>query len=208
LAYLIAALAATAAGPFLYGVLHDRPGLRRHVDGFVYLAVPLLVAWQIVPVAWESRSVVPLLALGAGFLVPMWIGRASQPLRHGTDAVTLAVVMSGLLLHSFFEGAALAPLAAGRAGVAFAIALLLHRVVEGLVVWWILRPARGVGPALGGLAALLLTTTGGFALGSELIGRTEGAVVDVFEALVAGSLLHVIFHQGRHAHSHADEHAH
>jgi len=208
LAYLIAALAATATGPSLYGVLHDRPGLRRHVDGFVYLAVPLLVAWQILPVAWESRSFVPLLALGAGVLLPSWIGRASRGLRHRTEALTLVVVMSGLLLHSFFEGAALAPLAAGRSGMAFGIALVLHRVVEGLVVWWILRPARGVGPALGGLAALLLTTAGGFALGSQLIGAAEGAAVDVFEALVAGSLLHVVFHQGRHAHTHADDHTH
>jgi hypothetical protein len=202
LPYLIAALAATAAGPFLYGVLHDRPGLRRHVDGFVYAAVPLLVAVQILPVAWASRSVAPLLALGAGFLLPMWIGRASQSLRQGTDAVTLLVVMSGLLLHSLFEGAALAPLAAGRSGVAFGLALVLHRVVEGLVVWWILRPARGIGAALAGLTALLLTTVVGFALGSELMGGTEGVAVDVFEAMVAGSLLHVVFHQGRHAHTH------
>src|SRR5690242_1423396 len=71
LAYLIAALAATAVGPLLYGILHDRPTLRRHVDGFVYVVVPILVAWQILPVAWERRSIVPLLALGAGMLVPM-----------------------------------------------------------------------------------------------------------------------------------------
>jgi len=208
LAYLIAALAATAVGPLLYRILHDRPTLRRHVDGFVYVVVPILVAWQILPVAWDRRSLVPLLALGAGMLVPMWIGRASLALRYRTDAVTLGVVMSGLLLHSFFEGAALAPLAAGRVAVALGIALVLHRVVEGLVVWWILRPARGAPAAFGGLTALVLTTAAGFAVGEELLGSAGGASVDVFEALVAGSLLHVIFHQGRHAHAHSEAHEH
>jgi zinc transporter ZupT len=206
LAYLIAALAATAAGPLLYGILHDRPGLRRHVDGFVYVVVPVLVTWQILSVAWERRSIAPLLALGAGTLLPMWIGRASLALRQRTDAVALGVVMSGLLVHSLIEGAALAPLAAGRVGAALGIALVLHRVVEGLVVWWILRPARGAPTAFRGLTALLLTTTLGFAVGGELLGGAQGAAVDVFEALVAGSLLHVVFHQGRHAHAHADDH--
>jgi hypothetical protein len=208
LGYLIAALGATAAGPLLYGLLHDRPSLRRHVDGFVYLAVPLLVAWQILPAAWERRSVVLLLGLAAGLLLPMWVGRASQALRHGTDAVTLAVVMSGVLLHSLFDGAALAPLAAGRSAAAFGLALVLHRALEGLVVWWIFRPAKGVWWAAAACGALLLTIATGFALGSELLGGSSGsndAAVEIFEAFVAGSLLHVVFHQGRHAHAHADD---
>jgi hypothetical protein len=205
---LIAALAATAAGPLLYGVLHDRPGLRQHVDGFVYLAVPLLVAWQILPAAWERRSVLPLLGVAAGLLVPMAVGRASQPLREGTDAVTLVVVMGGVLLHSLFDGAALAPLAAGRSAAALGLALVLHRAVEGLVVWWIFRPAKGVGWAAAACGALLLTIATGFALGSELLGGSEGAAVEIFEAFVAGSLLHVVFHQGRLAHAHGDDHGH
>jgi hypothetical protein len=82
LGYLIAALAATAGGPLLYGMLHERPGLTRYVDLFVFVAVPLLVVWQIVPVSWESRSLVPVLALGAGLVVPLWIGRASETLAH------------------------------------------------------------------------------------------------------------------------------
>ena len=206
--FLIAALVATAAGPLLYRVLHERPSLTRHVDGFVYVAVPLLVAWQILPAAWERRSVLPLAALAAGLLLPMWVGRASQPLRQGTDAVTLVVVLSGLLLHTLFEGAALAPLVAGQSAVAFGLAIVLHRVVEGLVVWWILRPSRGVRAAVVGVSAVLLLTTLGFVLGRELLGAADGTTATVYQALVAGSLLHVIFHQGRHAHTHAHEHSH
>jgi hypothetical protein len=207
LGYLIAAIAATAGGPLLYGLLHERPSLTRYVDLFVYVAVPLLVVWQVLPSAWESRSVVPLLALGAGFFVPLWIGwigRTSDTLAHGTDAVTLLVGLSGLLLHALFEGAGLAPLAQGRSAPAFGLAVVLHRLVEGLVVWWILRPSRGVKAAVGGVAAVVLVTVLGFGLGRGLLGgQTSGGAVEIYEALVAGSLLHVILHQGRHAHTHA-----
>jgi zinc transporter ZupT len=173
------------------------------------VAVPLLVVWQIVPVSWESRSLVPVLALGAGLVVPLWIGRASETLAHGTDTVTLVVGLSGLLLHALFEGAGLAPLAQGRSAPAFGLAVVLHRVVEGLVVWWILRPARGVRAAVGGVAAVVLMTVLGFALGRELLGgETGGGAVVIYQALVAGSLLHVILHQGRHAHTHADGSGH
>jgi hypothetical protein len=210
LGYLIAAVAATAGGPFLYGLLHERPRLTHYVDLFVYLVVPLLVVWQIVPAAWEGRTVLPVLALGAGLAVPLWIGRLSKPLAKSTDAVTLVLVLSGLLLHALFEGAGLAPLTEGRSPNAFGLAVVLHRVVEGLLVWWILRPGRGVWAAAAGVAAVMLVTTLGFLLAVELLGRGDvsGSAVTIYQALVAGSLLHVIFHQGRHAHTHAHDGAH
>ncbi|MGE0160228.1 MAG: hypothetical protein AB7T31_12530 [Gemmatimonadales bacterium] len=208
--YLIAALAATAGGPLLYRLLHERPGLTRYVDRFVYVAVPLLVALEILPLSWERRSVIPLLAVGAGLLLPTWIGSASQALRRGTEAVALAVVLTGLLLHSFFDGAGLATVPAAGAtgapsGAAFGLAVVTHRWIEGLVVWWIVRPDRGVKAAVLAVGGVLLTTTFGFALGRELLsgGSAGQGTTELYQALVAGSLLHVIFHQGRHAHAHA-----
>lgn len=203
--FLIAALAATAGGPLLYSLLHERPSLTRAVDRFVYVVVPLLVLWQILPSAWGGRTVLPVLALGAGMVVPLWIGRASERIAQGTDTVTLVVVLSGLLLHALFEGAGLAPLAASRSASAFGLAVVLHRLVEGLLVWWILRPGRPVIAAVAGVAAVVLTTTIGFLLGRQLLaGGASGSAVEIYQALVAGSLLHVIFHQGRHAHAHGD----
>ncbi len=201
LGYLIAALAAPAAGPLLYRLLHERPGAARVLDRFVYAAVPLLVAWQVVPDAWERRSVLPLLAVGAGVLIPTWIERASHALRHRTDAVALLVGLSGLVLHSLAEGAALAPVDANPV-VTFAFAVTLHRVLEGLVLWWLLRPRYGIAAATAGIALLLVSTVAGLGLGLELLAGVGGAAVALYQALVAGSLVHVVFHQGRHDHSH------
>lgn len=202
LGYLIIALAAPAAGPLLYRLLHERPRAARILDGFVYVAVPALVAWQIVPGAWERRSIFPLLAVGAGVLIPTWIERASHALRHRTDTVAILVGLSGLVLHSLVEGAALAPLDDARPAVSFALAIALHRVLEGLVIWWLLRPRYGIGAAVAGVAVLLVSTAAGLGLGLELLAGVDGAGVALYQALVAGSLVHVVFHQGRHDHSH------
>ena len=105
--FLVAALAAPAIGPALYGGLHSHPKAVRLVDGFVYLAVPLLVAWQVVPFAREDRGlVVPLLVL-AGLVLPNLFERASRAFEAHTDNFAIIVGLSGLALHALLEGAAL-----------------------------------------------------------------------------------------------------
>jgi zinc transporter ZupT len=202
LGYLIAALVAPVAGPLLYGLLHDRPRAAHVLDRSVYVLVPLLVAWQILPDAWDRASIWPVVAVAAGVLVPTWIERVSHALRHRTDAAALVVGLSGLLLHTLLEGAALVPLESGTSGLAFALAVTLHRVVEGLVVWWLLRPRYGATAAVAGVALLLAATGVGFTLGLELLADVESAGVVLYQAFVAGSLVHVVFHQGRHDHTH------
>jgi zinc transporter ZupT len=200
--YLIVALAAPAAGPVLYRLLHERPRAARVLDSLMYVVVPFLVALQIVPDAWERRSILPLVAVAAGVVIPTLIERASHALRHRTDAAALAVGISGMVLHSLAEGAALAPLEASQPSWAFAAAITLHRVAEGLVVWWLVRPRYGVAAATAGVVLLLVATLTGLGLGLELLAGVEGTGVGLYQALVAGSLVHVVFHQGRHDHTH------
>ena len=206
MAYLIAALAAPAAGPALYGVLHDHPKAVRLVDGFVYLAVPALVAWQIVPFAWEQRSVAVIVAVAAGLLLPAGMERASQLLERHTDQLALLVGLSGLVLHALLEGAAFAP-GTGGVGTPFALAVIVHRIPVGLVIWWLLRPRYGVAAASAGVGSVVIATLAGYGVGTEFVGDVHGPGLEVYQAFVSGSLVHVVFHQGRHDHTH-DEHEH
>ncbi|HET9947797.1 MAG TPA: hypothetical protein VFQ22_02610 [Longimicrobiales bacterium] len=199
--WLIAALAAPAAGPILYGSLHYRPRAAAWVDGFVYLAVPALVAWQILPEAWEQRSLALVAAVVLGLLAPGAIERLSHALHRHTDSVALAVGLSGLALHALLEGAALVPTASG-VGVAFALAVILHRVPVGLIVWWLLRPRYGTGAAAAGVAMVSACTLLGWLLGVEVLGRMHEGGVGLYQAFVSGSLVHVVYHQGRGDHRH------
>ena len=201
LIYLIAALAAPIVGPLLYRVLHNRPVAVRSVDGFVYVAVPALLAWQVGHLALERSTLMVLLAAAAGLAIPTVAERVSHALHRHTDKLALLMGVSGLVLHALLEGAALAP---GEDGVAFAfgVALVLHRIPVSLVVWWLVRPRYGLGAAVLGIGAIVGVTLVGFALGTEVVEGAHGAGGDLYQAFVSGSLVHVVFHQGRHDHTH------
>jgi hypothetical protein len=171
------------------------------VDGFVYVSVPVLVALQVLPAAWEHRSLLMIGAAAAGFVVPAALERMSHALHRHTDALALVVGLSGLVLHTLLEGAALAP---GEDGVpvTFALAVILHQMPVGLVLWWLLRPRYGFAAAACGVGSIVVGTLIGYALGVEVLGAVHGEGAELYQALVAGSLMHVVFHQGRGDHQH------
>ncbi|NNF11687.1 MAG: hypothetical protein HKN72_00575 [Gemmatimonadetes bacterium] len=210
--YLIAAVAAPALGPVLYRLLHPHPRAAGLVDGFVYLAVPLLVAWQVLPHAWAEGSLVPIVAVTAGFILPTLVERASHVLAEQTDNLALVVGISGLALHAALEGAALGPGAGGDAvpgsSDAFALAVILHRIPVGLVIWWLIRPRFGQGAAALGVASLMVATLAGWGLGHEFLDGLHSGGAELFQIFVSGSLVHVVYHQGRHDHDHSHDHSH
>jgi hypothetical protein len=200
--WLTAVLAAPLAGPLLYRTLHDRPRAVALVDGFVYVAVPVLVAWQVLPHAWEHRSLAALVALGLGFVLPALIERLSHALADRTDNVALVVGISGLVVHGMLEGAAFIP-TADPPGTAFALAVTLHRVPVSLVLWWLISPRFGATWATLGVGTLILSTLFGYLFGGGFVQGLGGNGFELYVAFVSGSLVHVVFHQGRHDHDHA-----
>ena len=199
--FLIAALAAPAIGPALYGGLHGHSKAVRLVDGFVYLAVPLLVAWQIVPFAWEDRSLIVPLVVVAGLLLPNLFERASRAFETHTDNFAIIAGVSGLALHALLEGAALGP--GGTVGPAFGMAVVLHRIPVSLIIWWLIRPRHGTWAGVAGVATIVLATLVGYLLAAGLASGQHGSGVEYYQAFVSGTLMHVVFHQGRHDHQHA-----
>ena len=199
--YLIAASAAPIAGPLLYWALHDHPRAVRAVDGFVYVAVPALLGWQVLHLALEQSTLLVLGAAAAGIAVPSLAEQVSHALHRHTDKLALLMGVSGLVLHALLEGAALVP---GEAGVApaFGVAVVLHRIPVSLVVWWLVRPRYGAFLAAAGVLSIVVVTVAGYALGAEVLEAVHGAGGDLYQAFVSGSLVHVVFHQGRHDHTH------
>jgi len=201
LGYLVAAVLAPALGPVLYALLHGHERAVRVVDGFVYVAVPVLVAWQVVPFALERGGWLVIAVVGAGLLVPTLFERLSHAFEHRTDDLAILVGMSGLGLHALLEGAALVPVD-GAVAPAFGWAVVLHRVPVALVIWWLLRPRHGIGIAAIGVGALIAATVLGYVAGAELLSPVHGPGTELYQAFVSGSLIHVVFHQGRRDHDH------
>lgn len=207
LIYFLAALVAPVVGALLYRSLHGRNRAVQLVDGFVYVAVPALVAVQILPDVIVERAPLVLLVVAAGAFVPTLFEIASRSLARHTDDMAIVVTLSGLVVHEVLEGAALAP-GGDPVEAAFAWAVILHRVPVGLIVWWLVRPRHGIPMASAAVGALVLATLVGGVVGLELAGPIHGEGFHYLEAFVAGTLLHVVFHQGRHDHDHTDHHHH
>ena len=193
---LAGSLLAPVAGALLYKWLHHRPGAARLVDGFMYVVVPALVVWRVIPHAWADYGVLAIVVFLLGVGTPALIERVSHKLAPHTDNLALLAGLSGLSLHAFLEGAALVSKAARVAP-----AVILHRIPVGLMIWWLLRPRHGFRGASLGIGAILAATVAGYAVGAWFF--TDGHDgAGLYQALVGGSLLHVVFHQGRHDHRH------
>ena len=200
---LAAALAAPILGALFYGALHPRPGAARLVDGLVYLAVPILVALQVLPHSLDPRELLNLAAVGVGAGLYFVLERISRALAKQADNLAILVSLSGLALHAILEGAALAP-RTDASDAFFVFAVVLHRLPVGLVIWWLIRPRHGRRAAAIGIGAIVAATLVGALAGSLVSWPVDGAGLGLYQAFVAGSLLHVVFHQGRSDHRHDD----
>ncbi len=190
-------LVAPVAGACLYRWLHDRPSVVSYFDGFMYVCIPALVVWQVLPHAWADHGVLAIAVLVLGMGTPALIERLSHSFASHTDTLALLAGLSGLSLHAFLEGAAFASEVA-RVG----IAVILHRIPIGLMIWWLLRPRYGFRGASLGIGAIVAATIAGYLIGARLFGDDQGGGAVLYQAFVGGSLLHTVFHQGRHTHRH------
>lgn len=195
---LVSALLAPLAGALIYVTLHDRARTVRLLDTAVVVALPVLVAVQVVPHAWAERSPVPLVvvALGAGLLAA--VERLSHTLARYTDDVTILFAVLGIVLHAVLEGGALT----AGASPAFVVAVVVHRVAVGLLIWWLVVPRHGTVPAMVGVAAIICATVAGYLAGTAVMADVPFVDPRLVEAFVAGTLLHVVLHQGREDHRH------
>ena len=200
----VAALVAPVVGVLLYILLHNRPNTMRTIDTIVFVSLPLLVLWQIFPHLWFERQIGPLMAVFAGLGVLYLIERISHRVARHTDNLAIFLGVASMVLHALLEGGALMP-ATANAPLPFTLAIVLHRIPVGLLIWWLLEPRHGTVAAVAGVGAILLATTVGFAAGTEIL-PDEHAALETYQAFVAGSLLHVVFHQGRRDHDHDHDH--
>lgn len=208
---LFATLVALLCGPLLYALARPRPGLLAFLDGFVLASIAGLVLLEVLPGTYGEGGAWSLGFIALGAIGPSLVEHGLQRARREAHLATLALAMLGLLLHSVADGAALTPgqhgaEAHGHAREALALAIVIHSVPVGLVVWWVMAPVFGrILPAVT-LALMGAGTVAGYAFGLELNAVLGAQAFAWFQALVAGSILHVVF--GRpHLSPQAEAHA-
>lgn len=208
---LLISIAALGIGPLIARAWSSHGGVRRGLDGFVTIGVGGLVLTHILPPSIQAGGLAAWLLLVAGMILPTAIERVQHGHVHTAHAAALVLAFLALSLHAMSDGVVLS-LADGGSGWAFstALAVVLHRIPVGIAVWVFLRSAKGLKWVLWVFALIAINTVIGFMSGTWVIALMQDSSFAWFQAFVAGSLLHVIFHahEHDHAHDHGDPFGH
>lgn len=218
---LILSLLALSSGPLLYKLVKREPRAFWGLDGFVLASVGGLIVGHVLPPTLQVAGGGALLAVLAGLMLPILAEqvRGGHEGRRWIHVFALGLAFTGLMLHTMLDGVTLAAQTHQEVSNALAAAVLLHRLPVALLVWWLVRPAKGRQVATLALVAIGAATCLGFFVEESLHGLMEGVGFAYVQAFIAGSLLHVLAHHppqeahGGHdhhhgAHDHDDAHHH
>ena len=212
-AALIAVLSIVAllAGPLLYLRFRQSRAMLGAIDGFVILSVGGLLSLHVLPTAFEDGGVLTALWLLAGLMLPGLLERGSHKAgAEQTHLVALGLAVVALVVHTIVDGIAIGNVQADiEHALPTAIAVVMHRLPVGIAVWVIVRPERGANAAYGVLALIAVGTIIGFVGGQSLLAGLDARAFAWFQAFVAGSVVHVLFHaHGMNGHDHDHDHDH
>ncbi len=187
---LTLSILALLVGPVIYSSVRRRDTMFSLLDGLIFVSVTGLVLLFILPESFEAGGWATLAFAAVGVFGPTFLEGLSRRLARKTHVVALVLGLTGLALHATIDGTALS-----HGHSVLPAAVVLHRLPVGLAIWWLLRPTFGIRAAAWVLGLIAGATLLGFAAGPHLVAGLSGQGVAWFQALVAGTLLHVVFHQ-------------
>jgi hypothetical protein len=194
---LCLSLAALASGPALIAVMHPAGRGRAALDAFVLVGVAGLLLLHVLPDAVEAVGWPAGAAAVVGAALP---GLLHRFFPHGNAQANRGAAIIGLLAllsHAMLDGVALGT---SEPAAPLAVAVLLHRVPLSLSVWWLGQTVIGRRAAITILATEALGTILGVSLGDAALALLNVRVLPVFQALMAGTVLHVVWGHGPHVH--------
>lgn len=202
---LLLSFAALAAGPLLV-VLARRAGWSTvAVDSFCVVALSGLALLHLLP---ECAAVAgwPALALCLlGFLAPLLVEKGLHRRDPTLRRAVLVLCILGIAVHASLDGLAVYAggchhgpgdheHAAHETATLLAWGVILHRIPEGVGIWWIVPRTLGRLPAILLMCASVAASLFGYFLGPQVIDTGSQTGMAMLQALLAGSLLHVVLH--------------
>jgi hypothetical protein len=209
---LLASLAMLWAAPLLYKWTGRYVRAHRVAERILLVALALFLVLDIIPGSIATAGVWAVVLTAVGFVVPSVVERMWHGLAHKVHWIPLVVGTVGLALHAAIDGAALYnPFDPSTEEHVFQMAVIFHRFFEGIFIWWALRPKYGWEVAAAVLGFSTSFTLVGFFAGGVYLQQLDSSEFALFQALVAGSLLHLAIDRhdaNGHAHGHGHGQAH
>ena len=200
---LAAAVIGLVLGPVFHRMGRGTKAWRATLDGFAVVGVAGISVLHLLPEAIAHGGLTAVIVALVGLALPAMFERRAQKSNHqGAHLLLLA----GLAVHAAVESAALAAVHEEHV-LSLGAAVVLHRLPVGLVVFSLFAPDKNPRQAYGAIGGLVVATLVGFGIGGAASVWLHGEVGAWLQALVAGSLLHVVFAHGHH-HAHGHDHSH
>lgn len=192
---LILSFCTVLLGPIIYQVADQKGFAHSFLDTFIIFSVFGLALFHVIPESIEHGGTWAMVAAFVGFIGPIVIANfTGGSCNMSTSLISLATV--GLFAHSILDGLALSATAdASSKAMILGLAVILHRLPEGVGIWRFVTPRLGVKVSIAFLALDLLGTTLGYFFGHQIITILPEDSLIIFQALMAGTLLHVMFHR-------------
>jgi uncharacterized membrane protein YraQ (UPF0718 family) len=199
--YLALGFLALCAGPIMVYLLRSHTWSTVALDSFCLITISGFALLHLLPESAEQAGwlVLPLALLG--FVLP---SIAERTLHHGHEGMrrtVLLLAVFGIAAHATLDGLFLE--AGGHAHEHHehagtheltAWAVILHRIPEGLGIWWIVPRTLGVRAAVAVTAASVAATLFGYFLGGQVLTESSQNALALLQSLLVGSLLHVVLH--------------
>ena len=187
---LVLSVLALFAGPALYHWMRQGGLIARAFDRSIVAALVLLLVFLLVPEAFSGLGWLALALIFFGYLLPGLLEAAVKGAARTFHLISLVLALAGLALHAMLDGAGLA------GSEALALAIILHRLGVGLVLWLIVQPAFGRRVALAVLVLVSAATLLGYGLSEQMISLSGANAVLVIQSLIIGTIIHSLVHRG------------
>lgn len=178
-------------------------------EKFLMITVASMVVLHILPESIRAIGHQAVIFAFIGLFLPstlerIWTLRAAK-----IHYISILCSLFGLFVHGLMDGAALGIPSMGAlnsSGDLLKLAVILHRLPAALFIWSLFYPKHGATiPSLALMGLATSTAIGYFSAEWMMNFAKEGVkILFSFQALVAGSLLHIAFdrHDNEHDHSH------
>ena len=198
---LILSIALLAVGPLLSKLLQHKPKILLWLDRTTFAAIASVLFLHVIPESFEHAGWPVLLLLVLGFALPTLAEKALHRAAETVHRATLSLGMLGLVVHGLLDGLSLTDNSSLLSHGTLPVLVLLHRLPVGQLIWSLLRPSFGRAVAIFTLALVALSSIVGFTVGQSFAYLLHGVYFSLFQALVAGAILHVVLFRG-HVHKH------